>query len=183
MPLDDILHQRERAAADQAAAEDRWLRERAGIDPAERRRAWHKWLLAELGRTFRWPDDRLKRGRLQGQCAHSLTLMARQLYGRGWLLDGAALARHVRACLAPIAQAQREGRAEAFWPYFQKAISTYVGAHAEEIQQEARRSGAVPGITSVGALLSALRGKLAPRPRSLVEDLVEAPQKPRPSRP
>lgn len=151
--LGQVLEVREERARDEDAADDLWLRERAGIDPAARRESWRRWLRKELEKTLQWPKTEAARERLIGQCAGELTVLARQLRGRGWLLDGAALAEHVRALLGPIGKAQRAGKVKDFWPYFGEAVSRYVGAHAEEIQAHARRTGADEGAqTMAGAL-------------------------------
>jgi hypothetical protein len=86
-----------------------------------------------------------------------MTVMVRQLAGRGWLLDGEALAAHVHAVLKPIAQAQRSGKVADFYPYFRASVSRYVGANAEEIQHHARRTGTDEGARTVGDILSGLR--------------------------
>lgn len=166
---------RAETAAAQAEADDRWLRERAGIDPEERRASWRRWLRKELEKALQWPSNPAARARLLGQCAAEMTVMARQLRGRGWLLDGAALAVHVRACLAPIGEAQRDGKVRDFYPYFCASVSRYVGANAEEIQAHARRTGADEAAQSMAAALSALglsRSAAAQGP-SMVELLAE----------
>ncbi|MBL9187882.1 MAG: hypothetical protein JNK23_10410 [Opitutaceae bacterium] len=140
-----------------AEAEERWLRERAGIDPAERLASWDAWVRRVLAEALVWPADAARREKLLAQCAAEMTVLARQLRGRGWLLDGKVLAAHVQACLAPIAKAQRAGKVGDFWPYFRAAVSRYVGANAEEIQQQAKRTGADEGAQSIGALLGGLR--------------------------
>lgn len=137
-------------------ADDLWLRERAGIDPEARRESWRRWLRKTLEKSLQWPKEAAARERLIGQCAAELTVLARQLRGRGWLLEGKALAEHVRAVLEPIGAAQRAGKVRDFWPYFGEAVARYVGAHAEEIQAQARRSGADAGATSFAAALAGL---------------------------
>jgi hypothetical protein len=140
-----------------SAADDLWLRERAGIDPAERLQSWDRWLRHRLQASLVWPDDAAKRDRLLGQCAAELTSLARQLRGRGWLLDGKALASHVDAVLGPIGNAQRQGKVGDFWPYFRAAVSRYVGLNAEEIQQHARRTGADEGLQTLSSALAGLK--------------------------
>lgn len=156
----------------QDKADDLWLRERAGIDPEERRASWRRWLRKELETALQWPSDPAAKAKLIGQCAAEITVLARQLRGRGWLLDGAALAHHVRALLVPIGKAQRAGKVRDFWPYFSEAVSRYVGANAEEIQAHARRTGADEGAqTMAGALASLGIGKAAERQPSMTEIL------------
>jgi hypothetical protein len=158
-------HQRE-----STDAETLWLRERAGIDPAERLQSWDRWLKRRLVAALVWPEAPVARERLLGQCAAEMTVLAKQLRGRGWLLDGKALAAHVDAVLAPIGKAQRAGKVGDFWPYFRAAVSRYVGANAEEIQHFARRSGADEGAQSIGAILGGLP---VARAASMVELLAD----------
>lgn len=164
------LEGREGRQSEQDRADDLWLRERAGIDPEERRASWRRWLRKTLETSLQWPKEAAARERLIGQCAAEITVLARQLRGRGWLLDGAALAEHVKALLAPIAKAQRAGKVRDFWPYFGEAVSRYVGANAEEIQAHARRTGADEGTQSMAGALAALGlGKAVERSPSLTE--------------
>ncbi len=154
--LGRIIEDREDRDREQADADELWLRERAGIDPAERLQSWDRWLRGRLTRALVWPKDEAARQRLLGQCAAEITVLAKQLRGRGWLLDGKALATHVDALLAPIGKAQRDGKVGDFWPYFRTSVSRYVGLNAEEIQQHARRVGAEEGAQAVGAVLAGL---------------------------
>jgi hypothetical protein len=154
--LQQLLDEREGRPVVQAEADDRWMRESAGIDPAERLLAWDRWLAGTLAKALQWPNDAARREKLIRQCAAEITGMAKQLRGRGWLLDGDALAKHVRALLAPIAVAQKAGKVGDFWPYFRASVGRYVGTNAEEIQAHARRSGADEGAQSFGAVLAGL---------------------------
>lgn len=167
--LGQFLDQREDHSRDRSDADLRWLKERAGIDPAERLQRWDAWLQTTLSKTLVFPAG-AGGTRLLTQCAAEITRMVRQLRGRGWLLEGDALAQHVRACLAPIGQAQRAGKVADFWPYFRASVGRYVGQHAEEIQAHALRSGADEGAQAIGAVLSSLS---ALRPPSLTELLAE----------
>jgi hypothetical protein len=167
----DSLNERR---TEQDRADDLWLRERAGIDPEERRASWRRWLRKTLETSLQWPEDTVAKERLIGQCAAELTVLARQLRGRGWLLDGAALAEHVRALLEPIAKAQRAGKVRDFWPYFGEAVSRYVGAHAEEIQAHARRTGADEAAQTMAGALAALGlHKAASKAPSMVEIITD----------
>jgi hypothetical protein len=154
--LGQLLDERDDRRRDQAEADDRWMREGAGIDPAERLIAWDRWLVGTLEKTLQWPADPVRRAKLVRQCAAEITGLAKQLRGRGWLLDGDALAKHVRTMLAPIVAAQRAGKIGDFWPYFRASIGRYVGGNAEEIQAHARRTGADEGAQSFGAVLAGL---------------------------
>ncbi len=148
----------EREARDHAEqeAEECYLRETAGVDRVERVQAWDSWLRTVLERSLVWPPDGAAKARLLHQCANEITRLSRQLRGRGWLLDGKALAVHVRAMLEPIGKAQRAGAVRDFWPYFRASVSKYVGAHAEEIQAHARTTGADVGAQSFAAVVGAL---------------------------
>jgi hypothetical protein len=151
--LSQIMHDREARQAAQVDADERWLRESAGIDPAERLLQWDRWVLGQLA-TLGLPEG--GKDRLLRQCAAEITTVAKQLRGRGWLLDGVELATHVRALLAPIAKALKAGKVADFWPYFRHSVKVYVGANAEQIQALARRSGGDECTQSVGAALAAL---------------------------
>jgi len=153
--IEQYLEAREDRAAADAEADDNWMRERHGIDPVERLQRWDTWLRKTLAETLVWPSDKAAASRLQCQCAHEMTAMVRQLRGRGWLLDGDALAQHIRLCLKPIAEQQRAGKVADFYPYFRASIRRYVGANAEEIQLHARRTGADEGAQSMSALMGA----------------------------
>ncbi|AHF94186.1 hypothetical protein OPIT5_08135 [Opitutaceae bacterium TAV5] len=167
------LEDRQNHARKQAEADARWLQERGGINPAERLERWDAWLADILAQTLRWPEDETRRVRLMGKCSMEITSLVRKLRGRGWLLDGAALAEHVRACLAPIAAAQAAGKVRDLYPYLARSVGDYVGQHAEEIQAHARRTGADEAAQSVGMILAGLVGdRLKPRPPSLTELIV-----------
>lgn len=154
--LSQIMEDREERKAAQVAADERWLRESAGIDPAERLLRWDRWVISQLASMLTWPAEPAARDRLLRQCAAELTTVAKQLRGRGWLLDGAELAGHVRALLAPIAKAQKAGKVADFWPYFRHSVKVYVGANAEEIQALARRSGSDQGARSFADAIAGL---------------------------
>jgi len=172
--IGQLLTDREGSAEEAQAADDRWLRERAGIDPEERRAAWRRWVCRELEKRLQWPEQKAQRDRLIGQCCAELTTLAYQLRGRGWLLDGAALAEHVRACIGPIATAQKKGAVGDFFPYFRAAVRRYVGANAEDIQAQARRTGADEGSQTMAGALAALGiGSAKPRAKSLTEIVAE----------
>lgn len=174
-PLQAHLEAREDLARDQAEADDRWLRERAGIDPEERRRSFAAWVKGLLAKSLPLPEDATRRERLLGQCAAEITVMCRQLRGRGWLLDGQALATEVKECIAPIAAYLQRGMVEDPFAYFRSSVRRYVGTHAEDLQALARRSGRDEAITSMADALSVLGlGRAAtPRAPSMVEIVAE----------
>lgn len=172
--LSELLADRDGQNTATQAADDQWLRATADIDPEERRAAWRRWLWRHLEKELQWPADKATRDRLIGQCCQELTTLVRQLHGRGWLLDGAALAEHVRACLAPLATAQKKGAVGDFYPYFRATVRRYVGAHAETIQAQARRTGADEGAQTMAGALAALGiGTAKPRAKSLTEVIAE----------
>lgn len=150
------LDEREAQSQAEREADERWMLERLGIDAAARLQSWDRWVRAILQELLVFPTKTDARERLLRQCAVEMTVLAKQLRGRGWLLDGKALADHVRALLEPIGKAQRAGKVGDFWPYFRAAVSRYVGANAEEIQQQARRTGADEAAQSIGTLLGGL---------------------------
>jgi hypothetical protein len=139
------------------------------VDPAERLLKWDAWLRATLRKTLRWPASQAAAARLAAQRANQVTVMARQLRRRGWLLDGDALARHVCACLEPVAAAQRAGKTGDFRPCFKAPLRRHAGANAEEIQLHARRAGADAGAQPMGAVPAApgLGSAVKPRGESL----------------
>jgi hypothetical protein len=169
--LQSIADTRDDRTRDQAEAEDRWLRECGGIDPAERRASFHSWVKGQLLKHLTWPTDRARREKLLGQCAAEILVMCRQLRGRGWLLDGKALANEVTAAIAPIATYQRTGKIDDFFAYFRSSIRRYVGAHAEDLQALARRTGSDEGAQSMAAVMSGLGldRVVQERPASMVE--------------
>lgn len=118
-----------------------------------------------------WPTDRARREKLLGQCAAEILVMCRQLRGRGWLLDGKALAEEVTAAIAPISTYQRTGKIDDFFAYFRASIRRYVDAHAEDLQAKARRTGSDEGAQTMAAVMSGLGlDRVAKaRPASMVE--------------
>lgn len=174
--LQAVADAREDAASQQLAADENWLRARAGVDRTARLQAWRRWLRKTLEASLQWPENKPAKDRLIGQCMAEITRIAVQLRGRGWLLDGKALAEHVRALLEPIAKAQAAGSISDFWPYFRASVRCYVEAHAEQIQAEARGTGADEGITTMSDALAALGfGKPQARAESLTELLTAQP--------
>jgi len=167
-------------AQDEAEAEDRWLHERAGIDPKERRLAFHTWVKGLLVKSLPLPTDTARRERLLGQCAAEVIVMCRQMRGRGWLLDGTVLATEVKACLDPITAYLRKGNVEDPFAYFRSSVRRYVGTHAEELKALAVRTGGDEGTQNMAAVMSGLGldriGQQ--RPASMVE-IVATPVAPK----
>ena len=172
--IGQLIDDREDRQRDEALADTQWMLERSGIDPAERLEAWRRWLRKTLETTLQWPANPAAKERLIGQCAAEITTLARQLRGRGWLLEGKALADHVKALLGPVAAAQKAGKIGDFWPYFRAAVKRYVGANAEEIQAHARRTGADESAQSMAGALAALGiGKALTRGPSMTEIIAD----------
>lgn len=157
-----------------AEAEARFLRERAGVDRKERLAAWREWAAKKLAAEFALPADERARARLIGQLTAELEKMVRQLFDRGWLIEGKRLAEVVSDCLAPIAKAQRAGKVGDLYPYFRVAVLRYVGANAEQIQRAARRDGADAAEAFSGGLAMALGLLRQPQAPSLTEVIGEA---------
>lgn len=164
-----MLDDRDERQREQREADERWLRERAGIDAAERLESWDRWIRGTLLAVLEFPPEVDARRRLLGQCAAEITVLAQQLRGRGWLLDGKALAAHVHALLAPIGKAQRAGKVGDFWPYFRAAVGRYVEANADSIQREAKRSGADESTVTMAAVLGGLSVLKVPPAESMTE--------------
>lgn len=169
-----MLEAREERETAESIADDRWLLERNGVDPDERRVAWRRWLRRKLLVTLHWPQSEPARDKLIGQCMAEITTLVCQLRGRGWLLDAKALAEHVNDLLEPIAKAQKAGSVREFWPFFRHVVRTYVGSHAEEIQAHARRTGSDEGSLSMASALSALGiGRAIAKAPSMTEIVAE----------
>jgi hypothetical protein len=169
--LQNIADHRDDRALRETEADDRWLRERAGIDAEERRRSFNTWVKGLLAKSLPLPADAARREKIIGQCAAEITIMCRQLRGRGWLLDGAALAAEVKACVEPIAAYLRKGNVTDPFAYFRSSVRRYVGAHAEDLQALARRTGRDEATQSMASALAAfgLGGAAKPREASIVE--------------
>ncbi|HSI08796.1 MAG TPA: hypothetical protein VK985_09395 [Rariglobus sp.] len=154
--IQSIADTRDEVAQREIEADDRWLRERGRIDPEERRASFNRWIKGTLLKLFVMPEDAAAREKLLGKCAAEVTVMVRQLRGRGWLLDGKALAEEVTACLTPISAYQRAGKVDDLYPYLRSAVRRYVGTHAEELHAKALRTGSHEGTQSLGSLVSGL---------------------------
>lgn len=109
-----------------------------GESPEMRKVRFDSWLRGQLDKRLVWPSDQAKAAKLRGQIEAMVETMLTHFYGRGWLLDGKRLAAHVEAVLDEIGAAQRAGRVRELYPFARKVLTTYTGAHAEEIQREAQ---------------------------------------------
>lgn len=95
------------------------------------------------------------------QCRIALERVVLDLWRRGWMLDGKALAARITGMLDAVGSYQRAGKVLDFWPYFTASVNRYVGANAEEIQDQARSIGAQMG-SILGALRQASEGPSLP---------------------
>lgn len=172
MALDRQLQIREAEEAREAL----FLQQSAGIDRVEAIRRWRRRCRATLLRDLQWPADETRRERLVEKCVRELEVIARHLYQRGWLLNEERLGLLVKACLAPIGEAQRSGQIREFWPYFSRSVRAFVGINAEQIQSQARRDGSDVA-TSMASLVANLGipGLIKPATASLTEILAERP--------
>lgn len=148
----DQSHYLRMSATDRA--EITWLN--GNQAPEQRLLAFDSWIRRELAARLVWPADEAKKARLIEQCRVHLEGLVLELWRRGWYLDGKRLAAHLQTVLDNIGKYQRTGKVGDFWAYFKSCVNRYVGANAEEIQEEALRAGA-----HVGNVLAALGVKRA----------------------
>jgi len=175
MALDRQLQIRDQADAREA----HYLQQTAGIDRDQAIRRWRRRCRATLLRDLQWPADETRRERLVARCTNDLEVIARHLYQRGWLLKEERLGELVKACLRPIAEAQKAGKVRDLYPYFKASVERFVGLNAEEIQRTAKTSGADVG-SSMESLVQGL-GHLLGRPApTMTEILAEKGQPTRP---
>lgn len=135
---------------EQQRAADAWLFSDRTRD--ERLLSFDRWVRRELETRldWAWAGDRKER-RIE-QCRIQLESMVRELWRRGWMLDGRKLAARITELLDTVGKYQRAGKVDDFWSYFSAAVKRYVGANAEEIQAEAMRAGNHLGSTLAGLL-------------------------------
>lgn len=140
------------------------------LPPAERLQKFDDWLYLRLCQRidWTWAGDTVAQGRRINQARNFVERMVLALWRRGWLLDGSRLAKHILAPLDAIADYQKRGVIENFWPYFCATIDRYVGVNSEEIQVEAKRIGA-----SMAPILGQLTQILAQRSTSMTELLAQ----------
>ena len=159
--LEDLLNRHERDPRSHGQRQrDRALsREEsaalASASSAQRKVAFDRWVRSQIAKKLAaaLPEAPAQRARLVGQIAEMVETMLVHLYQRRWLLDGKRLAAHVTAALDEIATAHAAGRVRSLYPFAQVVICRYVGTHAEEIQQEARRQeGFATALIQAGAL-------------------------------
>jgi len=113
--------------------------------PEVRLLAFDRWVRLELETRLDWAWAGAQRERRIEQCRIQLERIVLDLWRRGWMLDGKALAARIVGVLDTIGAYQRAGKVADFWPYFVASVNRYVGANAEEIQDQARSIGAQMG--------------------------------------
>jgi hypothetical protein len=99
------------------------------------------WIRAELATRIDWAWAGTAKAKRIEQCRAQLERLVLALWRRGWMLDGAKLAKHLRTALDDVGAAQRAGRVKDFWPFFKSVVDKYVGLNSEEIQAEAMSNG------------------------------------------
>ena len=109
---------------------------------AERLLAFDRWSRQQLLKRIDWTWAGAAKAKRIEQCRIMLETLVKGLWARGWLLDGAALAKVVTAALDDVAKAQREGRVRNFWMFYSSVVSRHVGTHAEELRDESKAVGA-----------------------------------------
>lgn len=160
--LDSVLTQHERPRRERtlAAVDFSWLNNGRPIE--ERLAAFDRWLRAELTERLVWD---WAGGRKQNEIEQSRLYVQRlvvELWRRGWMLDGKALADRITGMLDAVGAYQRTGKVQRFWPYFRATVDRYVGANAEELQAEAMRLGSHLG-QLVGAIDNTITQAIANR--------------------
>lgn len=118
-----------------------WFETNAPLAPPARLIAFDAWVRRQLGSLLNWPADQAKKKRQIEQCRILVESMVLDLWRRGWMLDGAKLAGHITDALCAVAVAQAKGKVRDPYAYLRTSLNAYVGAKAEEISAEARRTG------------------------------------------
>lgn len=159
--LEDLLRRREhdprnpgQRQRDRALSREESAALTAGAS-AQRKVKFDRWVRAQIAQKLAaaLPETPAQRARQIGQIAELVETMLVHLYQRRWLLDGQRLAAHVTAALDEIARAHAAGRVRSLYLFSQVVICRYVGTHAEEIQQEARKQeGLATALLQAGAL-------------------------------
>lgn len=133
-------------AAEQARQRrpEAWLELNQPLAPEARLLAFDRWVRTQLASRLQWPADPSRRARLIEQCRVRLETLVLDLWRRGWMLDGRVLAGHILSAIEAVSAAQKKGGIRDFYAYFSRAVEAYVGANAEELQQEARKASSGP---------------------------------------
>jgi hypothetical protein len=109
--------------------------------PEERLLKFDLWVRRELEERLDWTWAGEHKARRIEQCRVCLERIVLDLWKRGWMLDGKALAGHLQKALDAVAAQQRKGSIQDFWAYFKASVDRYVGSNAEELREEAMRAG------------------------------------------
>jgi len=139
------------------------------LAPEERLLKFDTWMRRQLENRLQWAETGRAKAKEIEQCRVRVERLIIALWRRGWMLDGAVLAKHIVAALDDIAAAQAAVRVKKFWPFFCQVVDRYVGINSEEIQREAR---ATAGARPIGSILSYIierRGKPAAQGPTLPE--------------
>lgn len=149
MPTEEQLEAREQAQAqaNKLARRDGAEREllHGKMTDAERLLAFDRWCRRQLLARIDWTWAGAAKVKRVEQCRIQLETLAKGLWARGWLLDGAKLGKVVIAALDDVAKAQREGRVKNFWTFYASVVARHIGLHAEELNDAAKAAGAHAG--------------------------------------
>lgn len=168
----DERDERQKRAEEMAvrdAAARSWMQR--GAPEAVRLLRFDGWVRLELSERIDWTWAGPLKARRIEQCRVELEGLVLALWRRGWMLDGAALAGHIRDALDDVGAAQKAGRVRDFWPFFKAVVDRYVGVNAEEIRTESMRLGA-----HVGQVFQRLNQAHVAKGKSLPELLAQRRQ-------
>lgn len=163
MNLEDFLDQREQSVAREKVRDERdadamnWFNQ--DQLPEARLLKFDTWTRRQLAERLDWEWAGAAKEKRIEQCRLQLHTVCKELFKRGWMLDGARLADRIRELLDAVAKYQRAGKVLDFWAYYKSAVSRYVGANAEELKQEALQCG-----VHVGNLFAQLSKRLPSGP-------------------
>lgn len=118
---------------------DVWSDLNAPLAPPARLLAFDMWVRGQLSTRLRWPNNFATKTRQIEQCRILVETLVLDLWRRGWMLDGKRLAGHITQALEDVAKAQSKGGVRDLYAYLKRSLNAYVGANAEEIQEEVRR--------------------------------------------
>lgn len=144
--LDERADHRARLAAQAARdADARLWQSRATGTPEQRLLRFDRWVRHELASRLDWSWAGPAKAKRLEQCRIELETLIRQLFERGWYLDGHRLGGLICDALDEVRAAQDAGRIREFWPFYKSVVRRYVGIHAEEIQADAMALGSTAG--------------------------------------
>jgi len=146
MSLEGYLDQRDAASAGAGRLARRDAAERellyGKMSDAERLLAFDRFCRRQLQARIDWTWAGAAKAKRIEQCRIMLETLVKGLWARGWLLDGAQLAKVVIAALDDVAKAQKAGRVRNFWMFYSSVVTRHVGTHAEELRDESKAVGA-----------------------------------------